>query len=340
MRKSLKVMLGTAAVLLVLIATTAVTVGILNKQNNASPVLTLTNNDSPTKVYFGEKYQEPGYKAKSSTGKDITSAVTTKYPDMSLPGTYTVRYTVKDRNGKSVSAKRTVKVVFHKQTKAGKERGLAVLMYHKVYDDKNPPKTGVDANCVSTSALREELKYLVKEGYYFPTWKQVRSYLDGKIDLPEKSVVLTFDDGSDLFLKYGVPLLEKYDVHATAFIIASRNGKSQAAKKYKHIEVQSHSFDMHKAGGKIGHGGIFTALTLDEGVKDLKKSIEVLGNGDAFAYPFGDYTDTCKEAVKKAGFLVAFTTNYGKIHPGDDPYLLSRVRVNGSPSLDTYKTLL
>jgi len=340
MRKSLKVLLGTAAILLVLIATTIITIGILNKQQNASPTLTLTDNDTPAKVYFGEKYQEPGYKAKSSTGKDITSNVRVDSPDMSLPGTYTVRYSVKDRNGKTAVAKRTVKVRFHKQTKAGKERGLAVLMYHNVYDDKNPPKTGIDANCVSTAALKEELKYLEKEGYYFPTWKEVRDYLDGKIDLPKKSIVLTFDDGSELFLKYGVPLLEKHNVRATAFIIASRNGKSQAAKNYKHISVQSHSFDMHKPGGKIGHGGIFTALTLDQGVKDLKKSIEVLGNGDAFAYPFGDYNDTCKKAVEKAGFKVAFTTNYGKIHPGDDPYLLNRVRVNGSPTLDNFKKLL
>jgi len=55
----------------------------------------------------------------------------------------------------------------------------------------------------------------------------------------------------------------------------------------------------------------------------------MLGSGEAFAYPFGDYTDTCEAAVKEAGFLCAFTTEYGKVHPGDDPYLLPRIRVNG-----------
>ena len=55
----------------------------------------------------------------------------------------------------------------------------------------------------------------------------------------------------------------------------------------------------------------------------------MLGSGEAFAYPFGDYTDTCEAAVEEAGFLCAFTTEYGKVHPGDDPYLLPRIRVNG-----------
>ena len=40
-------------------------------------------------------------------------------------------------------------------------------------------------------------------------------------------------------------------------------------------------------------------------------------------------TDTCEAAVEEAGFLCAFTTEYGKVHPGDDPYLLPRIRVNG-----------
>ena len=149
--------------------------------------------------------------------------------------------------------------------------------------------------------------------------------------MPVKSVVLTFDDCAKDFQKYGIPVLEKYNITATSFVICAKNGK-EVLQKYgdaKHINFQSHSYNMHRPGGTIGHGGVFTALSQEEGVEDLKKSIDMLGSGEAFAYPFGDYTDTCEAAVEEAGFLCAFTTEYGKVHPGDDPYLLPRIRVNG-----------
>ena len=211
----------------------------------------------------------------------------------------------------------------------------ADCMYHKVYDAKNPPKD-IDTNCISNANLESQLKYLVKEGYYFPTWQEVRDYVDGKIDLPEKSCVLTFDDGTISFMKYGVPLIEKYDVRATAFIIVSKNGKLWTSKHYKHVNLQSHSYNMHRPGGKIGHGGVFTALSYKAGLADLNKSTKILGSHEAFAYPFGDYTKRCEKAVKAAGFLVAFTTENAKVHPGDDPYLLTRVRINGDISMGSY----
>ena len=329
-------------ILIILLAAAAVAAGyyfVQSMEANRVPTISLTGDDSATRVYLGTKYKDPGYTATDTDGKDITAAVKVKVPDMNKTGKYVVRYSVKDSAGRTASASRIVRVVFAEQTKAFGERGLAVLMYHKVYDEANPP-AHVDANCISSKNLESELKYLVEEGYYFPTWKEVREYVDGKIDLPKKSVVLTFDDGSPLFIKYGIPLIEKYDVRATSFVIASRNGKQLAARKFKHLTLESHSYDMHRPGGKIGHGGIFTALTYDQGLADLKKSIEILGNSDAFAYPFGDYTKTCEKAVKDAGFLVAFTTGYGKIHPGDDPYLLTRVRVNGNISLAAFKSII
>ena len=59
---------------------------------------------------------------------------------------------------------------------------------------------------------------------------------------------------------------------------------------------------------------------------DLKKSIEICGSGDAFAYPYGDYNDSSVAMVKEAGFLCAVTTQPGKAKPGHNPLLLPRVR--------------
>ncbi len=303
------------------------------------PVITLKG-EASVALTVGEEYTDAGVTATDAYGEDITSSVEADVPDIKGSGEYEIRYKVTDKNGNTADAVRNVKVSFPPQTKEGKKRGLSVLMYHKVYDPAKPPKKGVDANCIKAETLEEECKYLVDNGYYFPTWKEVRQYLDGEIDLPEKSVCLTFDDGTNLFEDNGVPILEKYDVRATAFIIGTKRGKHWAQTDYKHVWLESHSYDMHRPGGNIGHGGIFTALSYEDALADLNKSIELLGSGDAFAYPFGDYNDQCLKVVEDAGFLCAFTTEYGKIYPGDNPMKLTRVRVNGSPSLKEFKSLL
>lgn len=302
------------------------------------PVLTLKGDDTIT-VYPGEKFQNSGYTAKNFHGDDITNKVKvqTSFPGVRKDGTLwksgkgTVTYTLSD-SGNTVTKKRSIRTAYRKPDSSSPHygHGIAVCMFHNIYDPKNPPED-LNTNYMSQDELSAILKYLIDNNYYFPSWQELRDYIDGKIDLPVKSVVLTFDDCTKNFQKYGIPILEKYDVEATSFVICAKNGK-EVLQKYKdvnHINFQSHSYNMHRPGGPIGHGGIFPALSVEEGVEDLKKSIDMLGSGEAFAYPFGDYTDTCEEAVKEAGFLCAFTTEYGTVHPGDDPYLLPRIRVNG-----------
>lgn len=217
-----------------------------------------------------------------------------------------------------------------------KTNGLAVCMYHYVYDETNPPEN-INANYIEVKDLEEQLLYLIENDYYFPTWKEVRQYVDGELLLPEKSIVLSFDDGAKSFLNIGVPLFDKYQIPVTSFLITSKDGENKVSKYASpYLEFQSHTHNMHRAGGNIGHGGIFPVMPHDEAVADLKESIRICGNGEAFAYPYGDYNDSCVAAVKDAGFLCAFTTEYGRVYPGDDPYLLPRIRISLGQSLASF----
>lgn len=222
-----------------------------------------------------------------------------------------------------------------------KTNGLAICMYHYVYDKDNPPKEQLNSNFIEVHDLEEELKYLVENNYYFPTWEEVKEYVQGELLLPEKSVVLTFDDGAYSFLNLGVPLFNKYKIPVTSFLIGNIDGEKKV-KKYssEYLTFQSHSYNMHRAGGNIGHGGIFPVMDHDKAVADLKKSIETSGNSDAFAYPYGDYNDNCVQAVKDAAFKCAVTTEYGRAKPGDDPLLLPRVRMSRGQSLESFKKLV
>lgn len=221
-----------------------------------------------------------------------------------------------------------------------KTNGLAICMYHYVYDKNDPPED-LNSNFIEVHDLEEELQYLTENNYYFPTWEEVKQYAEGDLLLPEKSVVLSFDDGAYSFLNLGVPLFEKYKVPVTSFLIANIDGEKKV-KKYasEYMTFQSHSYNMHRGGGNIGHGGIFPVMPHDDAVADLKKSVQIAGNGDAFAYPYGDYNDSCIQAVKDAGFKCAVTTEYGRANPGDDPLALPRIRMLKDQSLESFKKLV
>lgn len=129
--------------------------------------------------------------------------------------------------------------------------------------------------------------------------------------------------------------MEKYQVPATSYIIASKNGEEKV-KKYasEYISFQSHSYNMHIGGGTIGHGGIISALTKDEIKDDLQKAQTIVQNTESFAYR--DVTEDAKQAVKDANILCSFSTEYGKVFKGDDPTSLKRVRVLGDASLESF----
>jgi hypothetical protein len=110
------------------------------------------------------------------------------------------------------------------------EQAVMVVTYHSGMVDGT---TEITLTGLPKNGCKIEV-YLTDEGYSFPTWDEVRRYIDGEIDLPEKSVVLTFDDGTEGFRKYGVPLLNKYKVPATTFIIVSKNGNKWADNKDKY----------------------------------------------------------------------------------------------------------
>ena len=212
--------------------------------------------------------------------------------------------------------------------------GIPVLMYHFFYDPNEANHDG-DGNWIDTVTFEGQVKYLVDNDYYFPTWQEVIDYMDGKITLPEKSVVITADDSDASFFTYAVPIIQKYNVYATTFVIGSYFGEPMGPTK--NVFYESHTYNMHRGGcSGMGHGGIFNCIDHDAGVADLKKSIEIIGDNKAIAYPFGDVNDNVKAITRDAGIELGFTTAWGKIRPGMDKLELPRIRVSGGISIDNF----
>ena len=303
------------------------------------PELILEGDDT-MELMLGETFEEPGYRAADENGRDITGDVKVTGTELTRAGENQIKYTVSDSRGNTTQLMRSVNVLPNTEYDAA---GLPVCMYHYVYDENDPPEDLYNrfGNYISQQELEKELNWLNEEGYYFPTWKEVREYIDGELMLPDKSIVITFDDGSRSFLDYGIPVLEKCRVPSTSFVITSTDGEKKiAGYQSDYVTYQSHSDNMHRPGGNIGHGGIFTALSYDEALADLQKSIEICGSSDAFAYPYGDYNEGCRQVVEDAGFLCAVTTQAGKAYPGDNPMLLPRVRMSLGQSLDQFISMV
>ncbi len=316
---------------------------IVNVVDTTPPTISLQGENNIS-LYVNDSYQEPGYTATDNYDGDITAQVVkTGEVASSKPGTYELTYSVSDSSSNTYEIKRTITVKERPVIKPASPTinksvpGLPVLMYHFFYDDTKG-QTGADANWMAKTAFEEQMKYLSDNNYYFPTWQEVEDYVNGKIGLPAKSIVVTIDDGDVTFIDHAIPIIEKYNVKATSFAVTVWTGES-LANSYKdpsktHLNIQSHSYDAHKAGrnGK----GLLVNMTYDEAYNDLKKSKDLTNNSTVFCYPFGHYNDTVIQALKDTNYHLAFTTKSGRVYPGQNPYALPRVRMSRGITLDKF----
>lgn len=305
----------------------------------ANDVVLTLGGSRDTYVLAGEEYLEAGCHAVQSGVGDITSTVEIAGEvDASVPGDYEVTYTATTPGGAKCSTTRSVHVV---EAFDGAAASVPVLMYHYVYDAANPPES-INNNYILNTKLAEQCAYLVDSGYYYPSYQELRAFVDGEHTLPAKSVILTFDDGEQGFLDYGIPVLEEYGVPATSFVVAKDAAANVIDYASEYVQFQSHSYNMHRAGGNAGQGGIIHALTEDEVYEDIMKSNEVTGGTGAvaLAYPFGDNNESAWAALDRAGVLCAFTVVNDRISPGDNPLALNRVRLSGEYGLESFKSLV
>ena len=172
------------------------------ERKTADDVVMTLGGSADTYVLQGEEYLEAGCHAVDPEEGDITSTVVVEgSPDTSVPGDYVVSYTASTADGSVARAERTVHVVESFEENA---TSLPVLMYHYVYTQDDQPAE-LNGNYLLDVKLEEQLRYLSEEGYYYPSFQEVKAFAEGTHTLPARSVVLTFDDCEAGFLKYGIP---------------------------------------------------------------------------------------------------------------------------------------
>lgn len=210
---------------------------------------------------------------------------------------------------------------------------VPVLMYHYFYDEtKEEPQNG---NFYSIQKFEQQLAHFKEEGYITLTMEELYDWLEGKIEVPEKSVVITMDDGYSFTYDYALPLLEKYNYVGISFEITGDRDESEYASRLSHInlELESHTHRMHQGtcpGATPIQYGAIQCEDFNEAVQDMETSSTILNQAIAMAYPFGGYGGQAKDVLKQAGYKLAFTTQYGVVKRGMDYLELPRVRMSSS----------
>ena len=298
------------------------------------PTLKLKGRDELSMV-AGNPYKEYGAVASDEYDGDLTEKieVDTSKLDTNTPGVYEVKYSVKDSNNNTTELTRKVTVAEKAATK------IAVLNYHFFYTPEGEKCN--ESLCLRMDRFREELDYLRDNGFYTLTIQEFVSWMYGEIELPQKSVLLTVDDGASGTSKirgnYLIPALEEYKMHATLFLITGWWDIENYRSDY--LDVQSHTHDLHYEGIKgCSHRSKVNCVSHDELIADLKASIDVVKDTTSFCFPFYDYTNSSIAALKELGFKAAFVGGFRKATRNDDKYKIPRYVIYDSTSLSTFKS--
>lgn len=206
---------------------------------------------------------------------------------------------------------------------------VPILMYHQFTAAPEGEKGWLRGNYAYIGDFDAQMNHIATTGFYLPTWDELSAFIDGRLFLPARSVIITDDDADQTWFDLAVPVVEKYRVLATSFMITAYR---QDPPPSIYVLRRSHTHDMHQAGAD-GDGRMVN-WTPAEIAADLNTSGDILGVREVIAYPFGHFNDTAKQGVAQAGFEMARTIEPGHVEIGTDKFALPVVRIDYGMGLD------
>ena len=218
---------------------------------------------------------------------------------------------------------------------------IAVLTYHYTYDSNSVEdrKGCPSIICLSDIQFSKHMEFIKNEGFYTATLNDLEMFIDGKIRLPEKTVVITVDDGA--YIPKTIEILEKYNLHAALFLVGNIKEITGFDYNSLNLEIHSHTDNLHYVGAcSGGQGSPLKCLPREKILADLKKSREDLNNTTYFCYPFFEYNDYAISLVKEAGFTMAFMGGRMKVRVGTNKYKVPRYGIVNTTTISDLKSII
>lgn len=200
--------------------------------------------------------------------------------------------------------------------------GVPILAYHMV--NSQPETYSIDPE-----EFERHMRYLAEHGYTAISLQEFFQAMDYNEALPEKPVIITFDDGYLDNYQTALPIMEKYGMKGTVFVIAGDVGKPGYLSwdrikemRQRKTEIGSHTTTHAK----------LKDLSYDDQFKETAEAKKLLEGQlqrpvEFMAYPYGGYNDSVVKAIQAAGYLGACTGKAGLNNRSTDHYALRRINI-------------
>jgi peptidoglycan/xylan/chitin deacetylase (PgdA/CDA1 family) len=221
---------------------------------------------------------------------------------------------------------------------------VPILMYHHIA----LPPPGADAVrrdlSLPPEAFEQQLQYLAEQGYTSITLSDLIHHLARGLPLPSKAIILTFDDGYRDVYTEAFPLLRRYGMSATIFLVTGFIDREDPDYlSWTQVE------EMHRAGMQFGSHS-YTHPDL-RGKPAEYLVWQILGSKEAielriqepvrfFSYPSGMYDEDTIAVLRSAHFWGAVAIHQGTEQSSERPFELQRIRIRGSDTLASFAAKL
>jgi len=206
---------------------------------------------------------------------------------------------------------------------------VPILLYHDF------SRTQTSKMKVLESSFEAQMRFLKENDYHVITLDRFLDFMEYKEQIPEKSVVITIDDGWKSLYTIAFPILKKYNFPATLFVYTDFVGGKKALTWNQIKELAEYGFDIqcHTKTHRY-----LTKMKDEESFKGFFKSVEaeliypkkmlqkkINRDCNCLAYPYGKTSSLLAAMLKKHGYRAAFT-----VTRGGNPFYLSNYNINRS----------
>lgn len=217
---------------------------------------------------------------------------------------------------------------------AASEPDVPILLYHNIAESYEASDNLLH---ITPERFKEHMQALNNAGYTAISYNDYKNYVNGVSSIPEKSIIIAFDDGYLSNYTYAFPILKEFGMKAAIFVVTGsvdnektvypHFGYAQAKEMLDSglIEIGSHTHS-HRS---------FKELSYEETVTELRKSkylieSELKINCTLLAYPYGFDNEWTKSEAIKAGYeVINLVGDKGTNRPSDGLFDLKRLTVSG-----------
>lgn len=215
----------------------------------------------------------------------------------------------------------------------GSKAYVPIFMYHYVEYVQDRGDTIRQKLDIVPNIFEEQIKTLIGSSYHFIFIKDIVADIQNGSDLPENPIAFTFDDGYRDFYTSVYPILKKYKVKATIYVITGFLGRPNYMTKDMVKEVAASGL-VEVASHTVHHPTLknMEEISVVKELADSKKDLENLIGQPVtdFAYPYGSFNNATLDLVKKTGYKSSASVIPGAYQSENNLYFLYRLRPGGS----------